>query len=185
MPNLYVMHILDTCLFSFIRRHLFHRRHWIRRHPEVSATAFCMAVHGSLLTREELKFDQFRENGIHSKWMGVPSLQGSWHVCGKNHYHFVYCQFSWPGMFSTLEFVPDCAEVNHISIPSSSKGRWGGPLGWSVQGDSLAFTTAGLLKSADFPHDAFPTCDAATGAREGEQHDGQVISEMASVTTAL
>lgn len=49
---------------------MFHRRHWIRRHPEVSVTAFCMAVHGSLLTREELKFDQFRENGIHSKMDG-------------------------------------------------------------------------------------------------------------------
>lgn len=54
-----------------------------------------------------------------------------------------------------------------------------------MQGDSLAFPTAGLLKSADFPHDAFPTRDAAAGAREGEQHEGQVISEMVFVTTAL
>lgn len=54
-----------------------------------------------------------------------------------------------------------------------------------MEGDSFAFPTAGLLKSADFPHDAFPTHDAATGAREGEQHEGQVSSEMASVTTGL
>lgn len=53
-----------------------------------------------------------------------------------------------------------------------------------MEGDSLAFPTAGLLKSADVPPDAFPTCDAATGAREGE-HEGQVSSDTASVTTGL
>ena len=74
---------------------------------------------------------------------------------------------------------------------------------------SLPFPTAGLPSSADLPHDAFPmhddfpTCDAfpmhddfptcdvfpmliaATGAREREQHQGQVSSEVASVTTSL
>lgn len=54
-----------------------------------------------------------------------------------------------------------------------------------MEGDSLAFPTAGLLKSADVPPDAFPTRDAATGAREGEQHEGQVSSDTASVTTGL
>lgn len=33
--------------------------------------------------------------------------------------------------------------------------------------------------------DAFPTLFAATSAREGEQHQGWVRSEMASVTTSL
>lgn len=64
-------------------------------------------------------------------------------------------------------------------------------MGLSVEGDSLAFPTAGLPRSADLPHDAFPTrdafstCDAATGAREEEQREVQVSSEMASVTTGL
>lgn len=41
---------------------VFHRRHQLRKHPEVSAIAFCTAVHGSVSTREELKLDRFREN---------------------------------------------------------------------------------------------------------------------------
>ena len=66
-----------------------------------------------------------------------------------------------------------------------------------MEGASLPFPTAGFSSLVDLPHDAFPTRDdfptydafptlfAATGAREGEQHQGQVSSDMASVTTCL
>lgn len=47
-------------------------------------------------------------------------------ACGKNHDHFAHCEFS-PGMLSTLELVPDCAEVNHISVVlarDTEEGHW-------------------------------------------------------------
>lgn len=66
-----------------------------------------------------------------------------------------------------------------------------------MEGASLPFPTAGLPSSADLPHHPFPTRDvfptysavptlfAAAADREGEQHQGQVSSEITSVTTSL
>lgn len=66
-----------------------------------------------------------------------------------------------------------------------------------MEGPSLSFPTVGLPNSADFPHDAFPMHGdfpmfsvvsmlfTATGARDGEQDQRQVSSEIALVTTGL